>query len=46
MLVMCIWVTIYSFFDSIAFNREVVVLFSTVGFWTTVIITIILAIGE
>jgi phospholipid-translocating ATPase len=45
MLLMCIWVVAYSFFDSIAFNREAVVLFSTVGFWTTVIYAIILALG-
>ena len=45
MLLMCIWVVVYSFFDSIAFNREAVVLFSTVGFWTTVIYAIILALG-
>jgi phospholipid-translocating ATPase len=45
MLLMCTWVVVYSFFDSIAFNREAVVLFSTVGFWTTVIYAIILALG-
>ena len=43
---MCLWVTIYSFFPTISFNNEVVILFGTVGFWSTVVITIILAIGE
>jgi hypothetical protein len=46
MLVMCIWVTVYSFFHTVAFNDEVIILFGTVGFWTTVVITIVLAIGE
>lgn len=46
MLIMCIWVTIYSFFESSDFRDEVIILFGTVGFWTTVVITVILAIGE
>jgi phospholipid-translocating ATPase len=45
MLLMCTWVVVYSFFDSIAFNQEAIVLFSTVGFWTTVTYAIILALG-
>jgi phospholipid-translocating ATPase len=45
MLVMCLWVTVYSFFHTPSFNDEVIILFGTVGFWTTVVITIILAIG-
>jgi phospholipid-translocating ATPase len=45
MLLMCLWVVVYSFFESIAFNQEVVVLFSTVGFWFTVVFSIILALG-
>lgn len=43
---MCLWVTAYSFFPTISFNDEAIILFGTVGFWTTVVITIILAIGE
>ena len=43
---MCLWVTVYSFIPSNSFNDEVIILFGTVGFWTTVVITIILAIGE
>jgi phospholipid-translocating ATPase len=43
---MCLWVTVYSFIPSTSFNDEVIILFGTVGFWTTVVITIILAIGE
>lgn len=46
MLIMCLWVTVYSFFHTISFNNEVIILFGTVGFWTTVVITIMLAIGE
>ena len=45
MLLMCIWVVVYSFFDSISFTREAIVLFSTVGFWSTVVFTVILALG-
>ncbi|KAG8835462.1 hypothetical protein FRC17_003029 [Serendipita sp. 399] len=45
MLLMCTWVVAYSYFHSISFNREVEVLFSTVGFWATVLFTIILALG-
>jgi phospholipid-translocating ATPase len=45
MLLICIWITVYSFFESISFNDEVIVLFSTVGFWTTVVFSIILALG-
>lgn len=45
MLLMCIWVVVYSFFDSISFTREALVLFSTVGFWSTVVFTVILALG-
>ncbi|KIM27890.1 hypothetical protein M408DRAFT_329812 [Serendipita vermifera MAFF 305830] len=45
MLLMCTWVVAYSFFDSIQFTREAIVLFSTVGFWSTVIFTVILALG-
>ena len=46
MLIMCLWVTVYSFFHTTSFNNEVIILFGTVGFWTTVVITIMLAIGE
>jgi len=45
MLLMCFWVVAYSFFESITFYQEAVVLFSTVGFWSTVIFAIIVALG-
>ncbi|CAG7850226.1 Putative phospholipid-transporting ATPase C24B11.12c [Serendipita indica DSM 11827] len=45
MLLMCVWVVVYSFFESISFNQEAIVLFSTIGFWATVVFSIILALG-
>lgn len=46
MLLMCFWVVVYSFFHSVTFNEEAIVLFSTVGFWFTVIFAVIVALGK
>jgi phospholipid-translocating ATPase len=45
-LVMLLWIAIYSFFTSPQFNREVVILFSTIDFWATVFLAVALALGE
>ncbi|KAI0954200.1 hypothetical protein AcV7_007497 [Taiwanofungus camphoratus] len=44
-VVMLLWIAIYSLFDSINFNDEVVVLFGEVTFWATVLISVIVALG-
>jgi phospholipid-translocating ATPase len=43
---MLAWVAIYSFYDSVDFTQEVVILFGEVSFWTTVIFTILVALGN
>ena len=43
---MLLWIVIYSFFQSNDFNDEVVILFGNVPFWASVIISIIIALGE
>lgn len=43
---MLLWVVIYSFFDSSNFTDEVVILFGNVPFWTSVVISIVVALGE
>lgn len=43
---MLLWIAIYSLFDSINFNDEVVVLFGEVTFWATVLISVIVALGK
>jgi len=45
-VVMLLWVVIYSFFDSGNFTDEVVILFGNVPFWTSVVISIVVALGE
>ena len=45
-VVMLLWIVIYSFFQSNDFNDEVVILFGNVPFWASVIISIIIALGE
>ena len=45
-VVMLLWIVIYSFFQSSDFNDEVVVLFGNVPFWASVVISIIVALGE
>jgi phospholipid-translocating ATPase len=44
--VMLLWIVIYSFFESSDFNDEVVILFGNVPFWTSVVISIVVAVGE
>ena len=45
-VVMLLWIVIYSFFESSDFNDEVVILFGNVPFWTSVVISIVVAVGE
>lgn len=44
-LVMIIWIAIYSAFNSVDFNDEVVVLYGSVTFWATVLLTVIISLG-
>lgn len=44
-LIMLIWVVIYSFFPSVDFRDEVVILFGSLQFWTTVFLTVFVALG-
>lgn len=44
-VVMLIWIGIYSLFNSVDFNDEIVVLFGTVGFWVTVVLSTVIALG-
>lgn len=43
---MLLWIVIYSFFQSNDFNDEVVILFGNVPFWASVIMSIVIALGE
>lgn len=43
---MLIWIAIYSAFNSIDFNDEVVVLYGEVTFWATVLVTTCVALGK
>ena len=45
-VVMLLWIVIYSFFRSNDFNDEVVILFGNVPFWASVVISIVIALGE
>ena len=45
-VVMLLWIVIYSFFQSSDFNDEVVVLFGNVPFWTSVVISVVISLGE
>jgi phospholipid-translocating ATPase len=44
-VVMMLWILIYSFFTSIDFVDEVLILFGGVQFWATVLFTSIVALG-
>ncbi|KAH8107301.1 phospholipid-translocating P-type ATPase [Phellopilus nigrolimitatus] len=44
-LIMIIWISVYSLFNSVDFNDEVLVLYGEITFWTTVILTIAVALG-
>lgn len=45
-VVMLLWIVIYSFFESSDFNDEVVILFGNVPFWASVVISVVIALGE
>jgi phospholipid-translocating ATPase len=45
-VVMLIWVVIYSFFPSIDFVDEVVILYGNIQFWATVLLTVLIALGR
>ena len=42
---MVLWILIYSFFETPNFNDEVIILFSEVSFWATVIVSVVIALG-
>lgn len=42
---MIIWISIYSAFNSVDFNDEVIVLYGEITFWATVLVTTALALG-
>ena len=39
------WIAIYSLFESIDFVQEVVVLFGEITFWTSVVFSVVVALG-
>ena len=45
MLVMLLWILIYSFFMSADFMDKVLILFGSIQFWATVLITALFALG-
>jgi len=45
-VVMLLWIVIFSFFRSNDFNDEVVILFGNIPFWASVVISIVIALGE
>lgn len=44
-LVMMAWIVIYSFFPSQDFVDEVSILFGTVSFWATILVTVCICLG-
>lgn len=44
-IIMVLWILIYSFFETSDFNDEVVILFSEVSFWATVLASVVIALG-
>jgi phospholipid-translocating ATPase len=42
---MIIWISIYSAFESVDFNDEVIILYGSITFWGTVIFTVVVALG-
>ncbi|EGN94457.1 hypothetical protein SERLA73DRAFT_96604 [Serpula lacrymans var. lacrymans S7.3] len=44
-LVMLLWIVIYSFFETSDFNDEVIVLFGNITFWSTVLLSIFVALA-
>lgn len=45
-LFMILWIMVYSAFESIDFNNEFILLFSTVDFLATLVLTVMIALGE
>ena len=45
-VVMLAWIAIYSLFESIDFVDEVVILFGELTFWTAVLVSVVIALGE
>ena len=43
---MLAWIAIYSLFESIDFVDEVVILFGEITFWTSVLLSVVIALGE
>jgi phospholipid-translocating ATPase len=46
MLLLILWITIYSFFNTIDFNDEIGILFQTIDFWTGLVLSVVLAVGK
>ncbi|PFH48817.1 hypothetical protein AMATHDRAFT_5455 [Amanita thiersii Skay4041] len=44
-LVMLLWIVIYSFFPSIDFGDEVIILFGGIQFWATVLLTVMISLA-
>lgn len=44
-VVMMLWILVYSFFMSIDFVHEVLILFGGIQFWATVVFTAAVALG-
>lgn len=44
-IVMLLWIVVFSFFFSSDFIDEVIVLFGGLTFWTTVLISVLIALG-
>ncbi|KZT06691.1 phospholipid-translocating P-type ATPase [Laetiporus sulphureus 93-53] len=44
-VVMVLWVTVYSFFETFDFSDEVIVLFGEVSFWATVLVAVVVALA-
>lgn len=44
-IVMVVWIVVYSFFETPNFNDEVIILYSEVSFWATVIASVVIALG-
>lgn len=42
---MLAWIAIYSLFESVDFVDEVVILFGDITFWTSVILSVVIALG-
>jgi phospholipid-translocating ATPase len=43
---MLLWIIVYSFFQSSDFNDEVIVLFGNLDFWTAIVFSVFVALGE